>query len=144
MKNFGTPERPGYVCSCVAYFDATREWGGFPYYCTEVDMPGMNDRSLRMPIQECIDKICADFENAAKLLPAKWDGDNYGSFHFGCSVGYGSSCASIYGKSQFSMQIGMIQVVSAWQAALDASLTALAAADAAGHGTNVTDIEFVG
>lgn len=23
------------------YFDAAREWGGFPYYCTELDMPEM-------------------------------------------------------------------------------------------------------
>lgn len=53
------------------YFDATREWGGFPYYCTEVDMPEMNDRSLRMPIQECIDKICADFENAGEVTSCK-------------------------------------------------------------------------
>lgn len=122
------------------YFDATREWGGFPYYCTEVDMPGMNDRSLRMPIQECIDKICADFENAAKLLPAKWDGDNYGRFTSVAALAMAARARVFMASPIFNANWDDTSS-KRWQAALDASLTALAAADAAGHGTNVTDIE---
>ncbi|WP_288242679.1 RagB/SusD family nutrient uptake outer membrane protein [uncultured Bacteroides sp.] len=122
------------------YFDATREWGGFPYYCTEVDMPEMNDRSLRMPIQECIDKICADFENAAKLLPAKWDGDNYGRFTSVAALAM-SARARVFMASPIFNANWDDTSSKRWQAALDASLAALAAADAAGYGTNVTDIE---
>ena len=62
------------------YFDAAREWGGFPYYFTETDMPENGDRSPRLPMQTCIDRICADFEAAAKLLPERWDNENYGRF----------------------------------------------------------------
>ena len=36
--------------------------------------------SPRMPMQECIDKVCEDFKQAASLLPAKWDNENYGRF----------------------------------------------------------------
>ena len=41
-------------------------------------MPENGDRSPRMPMQECIDKICADFEAAAKLLPESWKGEIMG------------------------------------------------------------------
>ena len=48
------------------YFDAIRLCGGVPYYNTETDEPQMGDRSERMSIQDCVDKICADFETAAR------------------------------------------------------------------------------
>jgi hypothetical protein len=62
------------------YFDAVRLFGGLPYYTTDTNTPGANDRNPRLSIDECIDKICADFQTASELLPATWDDDNYGRF----------------------------------------------------------------
>jgi len=122
------------------YFDAAREWGGFPYYCTEVDMPENGDRSPRMPMQECIDKICADFEAAAKLLPAKWDGENYGRFTSVAALAM-SARARLFMASPIFNANWDDPSSKRWQAALTANLAALEAAKQAGYGTSVTDIE---
>lgn len=122
------------------YYDALRFWGGFPYYTTDVDVPETGDRSPRLSIQECVDKICADFELAASLLPAKWGANDYGRF------------TSVAAKAMISrVRLYMASPVfnaswdnpnsARWQKALDASLEALKAADEAGYGTSVTDID---
>lgn len=122
------------------YFDATREWGGFPYYCTDLDMPAIDDRSLRMPIQDCIDKVCADFEAAALLLPAKWEGENYGRFTSVAALAM-SARARLFMASPIFNANWDDTGSKRWQAALDASLTALQAANNGGYGVSVTDVE---
>ena len=122
------------------YFDAAREWGGFPYYCTELDMPENGDRSPRMPMQECIDKICADFEAAAKLLPESWKGENYGRFTSVAALAM-SARARLFMASPIFNANWDDPSSKRWQVALAANLTALEAANKAGYGTSVTDIE---
>lgn len=122
------------------YFDAAREWGGFPYYCTETDMPAEADRSPRLPIQDCIDKICVDFEAAAKLLPEKWDNENYGRFTSVAALAM-SARARLFMASPIFNANWDEAGSKRWQAALNASLAALSAADKAGYGTSVNDIE---
>lgn len=121
------------------FFDAAREWGGFPYYCTDIDMPDMDTKSLRMPMQECIDKVCEDFKLAASLLPAKWDNENYGRFTSVAALAM-SARARIFMASPIFNANWDNPDSQRWQQALEASLAALKAADDAGYGTSVTDI----
>jgi len=122
------------------YFDAVRINGGFPYYCTESDMPAMGDRSGRLPVQICIDKVCEDFRAASKLLPAKWDGENYGRFTSVAALAM-EARARVYMASPVFNADWDNPSSKRWQQALEASEAALAAADAAGYGTSVTDID---
>ena len=103
------------------YFDAVRIWGGFPYYCTETDMAEMGDRSPRMAIQDCIDKVCDDFEAAAKLLPAKWEGEDYGRFTSVAALAM-SARARVYMASPVFNASWDNPSGSRWQKALEASL----------------------
>lgn len=121
------------------FFDAAREWGGFPYYCTDIDMPDMDTKSPRMPMQECIDKVCEDFKQAASLLPAKWDNENYGRFTSVAALAM-SARARIFMASPIFNANWDNPDSQRWQQALEASLAALKAADDAGYGTSVTDI----
>ena len=124
------------------YFDAVRINGGLPYYSTETDEPQMGDRSTRMPVQECIDKICADFQTAANLLPPKWEDEaNDGGRFTSVAAMAMISRVRLYAASPVFNASWDNPSGSRWQAALDAALAAKEAADAAGYGTSVTDIE---
>jgi hypothetical protein len=113
------------------YFDAVRLWGGLPYYTTDFDTPDNDDRSERLTIDECIEKICADFKEAAALLPSKWDADNYGRFTSVAALAM-ISRARLYAASPVFNAAWDNTASRRWQAALDASLEAKAAADNAG------------
>lgn len=121
------------------YYDAVRYFGGVPYYNTETDMPQPGDRSVRLSVQECIDRICADFEEAAKLLPDKWDAENEGRFTSVAALAMASRARIAAASPVFnaSWETGTVR----WQAALDASLAAEQAANAAGYGTSVNSID---
>lgn len=122
------------------YFDAVRMYGGFPYYTTESDLPADDDQSPRMPIQDCIDKVCADFQLAADLLPAKWqNAEDYGRFTSVAALGMISRARLFMASPLFNASWDNTGS-KRWQQALDASVAALEAADAAGYGTSVTDI----
>ena len=122
------------------FFDGIRVFGGIPYYNTEEDEPAAGDKSPRMPIQDCIDKICADFEKAAGLLPAQWDGDNEGRF---TSVAAWAmiSRVRVYAASPVFNASWDNTGSKRWEAALQASLKAEEEANGAGYGTSVTDIK---
>jgi hypothetical protein len=122
------------------YFDAIRLWGGVPYYCTETDTPLPTDRSLRMSIQDCIDKICADFKTASELLPPKWDANNEGRFTSVAALAM-ISRARLYAASPVFNASWDNTGSTRWQAALDAGLAAETAANAAGYGTSVNNID---
>ncbi|SCD21513.1 SusD family [Proteiniphilum saccharofermentans] len=122
------------------YFDAVRLWGGVPYYATDTDQPQPGDRSLRMPIQDCIDKICDDFQAAAELLPAVWDADNDGRFTSVAALAM-ISRVRVYAASPVFNANWDDPGSRRWQAALDASLAAEAAANTAGYGSSISDIE---
>lgn len=123
------------------HFDAIRFFGGIPYYSTSMeDMPKEDDRSPRMSVQECIDKIAADFDEAASLLPAKWNSENRGRF---------TSVAALAMKSRVLLYAAS-PVFNAswdntggqrWQAALEAGLAAEQAANNAGYGSSVNSID---
>ena len=122
------------------YFDAAREWGGFPYYFTETDMPENGDRSPRLPMQTCIDRICADFEAAAKLLPERWDNENYGRFTSVAALAMAARARLFMASPIFNADWDN-PGGERWKQATEACLAALQAADKAGYGTSVKDIE---
>jgi hypothetical protein len=121
------------------YYDAVRFFGGVPYYNTETDMAQPGDRSPRMSVQDCIDRVCADFEAAAELLPAKWDAENEGRFTSVAAKAMISRARLAVASPVFnaSWESGTVR----WQAALDAALAAEQAANTAGYGTSVTSID---
>ncbi len=122
------------------YFDAIRLWGGVPYYNTETDQAVNGDRSARMSIPDCIEKICTDFKKAADLLPAKWESTDDGRF---TSVGALAmiSRVRLYAASPVFNASWDNTASKRWQAALDASLAAEQAANTAGYGTSITSID---
>lgn len=122
------------------YFDATRLWGGVPFYSTETNQAEPGDRSSRMPIQDIMDLICVDFEEAAKLLPEKWDADNDGRFTSVAALAM-ISRVRIYAASPVFNASWDNQAGKRWQLALDASLAAEQAANAAGYGASVNNID---
>jgi hypothetical protein len=121
------------------YFDAVRLWGGLPYYTTEQDTPNNDDRSSRLSIDECIEKICADFANAAALLPAEWDADNYGRFTSVAALAM-ISRVRLYAASPVFNASWDNANSRRWQAAADATVSALEAANSAGY-TGVASID---
>ncbi|MFV0378995.1 MAG: RagB/SusD family nutrient uptake outer membrane protein [Mangrovibacterium sp.] len=114
------------------YFDAVRLFGGLPYYTTETDMPGANDRNPRLSNDECIEKICADFQTASELLPATWDDDNYGRFTSVAALAM-ISRVRLYAASPVFNANWDSQGSIRWQAALNAARNAKDAANAAGY-----------
>ena len=121
------------------YFDAARFYGGVPYYCTETDTPLPTDRSVRMPIPEMIEKICADLEAAAELLPAKWDESNEGRLTSVAALAM-ISRVRVYAASPVFNASWDNSGGERWKKALEASLAAEKAANDAGYGTSVNNI----
>ncbi|NDW12201.1 RagB/SusD family nutrient uptake outer membrane protein [Bacteroides sp. 214] len=122
------------------YFDAARFYGGVPYYCTELDSPQPNDVSDRMSVPDMIEKICADLEHAASLLPDKYDETNEGRLTRIAALAMISRVRVYAASPVFNASWDNPGGVR-WQKALDASLAAEAAANAAGYGTSVTNID---
>jgi hypothetical protein len=123
------------------YFDAVRLLGGVPWYSTGMDdLPELTDKSDRKDIAYCIDKICADFEEAATLLPEKWGSDDMGRFTSVAAKAMVSR-VRLYAASPIFNAGWDNPGSTRWQAALDAGLAAETAANAAGYGTNVTSID---
>ena len=114
------------------YYDAVRYFGGVPYYSTENDVPDESDRSPRLSVQYCFDRVCEDFEEAAKLLPERWTGVDDGRFTSVAALAMISRVRLAAASPVFnaSWDTG----TKRWQAALDASLAAETAARAAGFG----------
>lgn len=54
------------------YFELCTYWGGLPYI-TEPLEPSAQFDLERETFQQCAEKMAADFEEAAKLLPVNWD-----------------------------------------------------------------------
>lgn len=54
------------------YFELCTYWGGLPYI-TEPLEPGAQFNLPRETFQECVEKMVADFQEAANLLPINWD-----------------------------------------------------------------------
>ena len=121
------------------YFDGLRMYGGAPFYATETEQAEPGDRSTRMTVPESIEKICADFQAAAELLPAKWDADNDGRFTSVAALAM-ISRVRVYAASPV-FNASWEQGKERWQAALDASLAAEAAANSAGYGSSVSNID---
>ena len=54
------------------YFELCTYWGGLPYITEPLD-PGAQFDLPRETFQECAEKMVADFQEAANLLPINWD-----------------------------------------------------------------------
>jgi hypothetical protein len=121
-------------------FDGLRYLGGAPYYVTDKDQPEPGLESPRMPVDSMVEKICADFELAASLLPAKWDDADHGRF---TSVAAWAmiSRVRLYAASPVFNASWDNPSSKRWEAALNASLKAEQEAKAAGYGTSVRNID---
>jgi len=126
-------------CRAWLYFDVLRTLGGIPYYNRDNDMAPADEKLPRMQVQDFIDEICKDFELAAELLPEKWSAENEGRFTSVAAMAMISRVRLYMASPIFnaSWETGG----SRWQAALEAGLAAESAANAAGYGTNISDIE---
>ena len=115
------------------YYDAVRFFGGIPYYNTENDMAQPGDRSDRLSMQYCFDRICDDFAEAASLLPARWGAEDDGRFTSVAALAMISRVRLSAASPVFnaSWETG----TKRWQAALEAGLAAEEAALAAGYGS---------
>lgn len=60
------------------YFELTKYWGGLPYM-TEPLEPNAQFNLPRETYQECAEKMAADFQKAAELLPVDWDNTSTGN-----------------------------------------------------------------
>lgn len=123
------------------YFDALRLWGGVPYYTTETDIPAADDRSPRLSVDETVEKVVADFERAASLLPDKWENGatDYGRFTRVAALAM-ISRVRLYAASPI-FNASWENGTRRWDAALKASLEAKDAADQAGYGTSISSIQ---
>lgn len=54
------------------YFELTKYWGGLPYMTEPLEASSQFDLP-RESYQECAEKMAADFQKAADLLPVDWD-----------------------------------------------------------------------
>lgn len=80
-----------------------------------------------------------DFQMAASLLPAKWDSENMGRFTSVAALAMVSRVRLYAASPVFNADWDNPQS-KRWKAALDAGLAAEQAANAAGYGTSVNDI----
>ena len=60
------------------YFELCSYWGGLPYITEPLD-PGAQFSMPRESFQECAEKMAADFQRAADLLPINWDNTTTGA-----------------------------------------------------------------
>jgi hypothetical protein len=92
-----------------------------------------------MPVEACMERICADFAEAATLLPTKWDSENQGRFTSVAALAM-LSRVRLYAASPIFNASWDNTGSRRWQVALEAGLAAEQAAMAAGYGTSVNDI----
>ena len=126
-----------YFMRALQYFDLVRVYGGVPIVTT-VQVNSSQDESIRLPrasADECFEQIVSDLDQAAKLLPMKWEnaGANYGRLTAAGALAMKSrvlltAASPLYNKDWDNSGS------EKWQAALQAGLDAETKLSAAGYG----------
>jgi hypothetical protein len=119
----------------LQYFDLFRIYGGVPIVTT-VEDASADDESIKLPRakpSEVIAQIVKDFDSAAVLLPATWDGANYGRYTSAAALAMKSRVLLTYASPLFNTDWDN-PGNDRWQKALAAGLAAETALTAAGYG----------
>jgi hypothetical protein len=130
-----TTKGQGYFLRALQYFDLVRVYGGVPIVTT-VETANATDESIKHPrakTSECIAQIIKDLDSATALLPANWDGANWGRFTSGAALAMKSRVLLTYASPLFNSDWDN-SGSDRWQKALDAGLAAENALTAAGYG----------
>jgi len=123
-----------YFFRALQYFDLLRTYGGVPLV-TSIQSPSSTDESIKLPRAlpgECVELILSDLDQAAGLLPDKWDDANYGRLTRAAALAMKSRVLLTYACPVFNKNWDSDK--TRWQAALDASLKAESELSAAGYG----------
>ncbi|MDR2147290.1 MAG: RagB/SusD family nutrient uptake outer membrane protein [Tannerella sp.] len=115
------------------YFLLVRTYGGVPIidHVQATDVSMAQDLAVpRATTRECIDFICADLEKAAAMLPARWEGGDWGRITKGAALALAGRARLLYASPLFNRSDDKAR----WQAAYDANKAALDALAEGGFG----------
>jgi hypothetical protein len=120
------------------YFLMVRTYGGIPI----IDHVQATDVSEaagsivpRATTKECIDFICSDLAKAAKMLPARWDGDNFGRITSGAALALQGRARLLYASPLFNRADDL----SRWEQAYRSNKNALDTLALGGFGLAYAD-----
>lgn len=117
------------------HFDLLRNYGGIPYE-TQSQLPStVEEGTPRGTVKETVEKIVADFETAASLLPVKWtkSAEDYGRFTKAAALAMKSRVLLYFASPVFNSDWDNASNYR-WKLALDAGLEAESALASAGYG----------
>lgn len=112
------------------YYQLVIRYGGMPLIL-EPQQRSMAEVP-RAKTSECITQILKDLDDAADILPAKWDDNNYGRITRGAALALKGRVSLFYASKQFNRNNDK----SRWQAAYDANLKAYEQLKMDGYGLN--------
>lgn len=123
-----------YFFRAYQYYMMVKLYGGVPIIDYVQDPIGTGEDKIvpRSTTKDCIDFICNDFENAGKMLPAKWEnaGEDYGRVISGLAYAMKGKMLLFYASPLFNRADDMAR----WEDAYQANKTALEALQAGGIG----------
>ena len=115
------------------YYMLVKTYGGVPIIdhvqATDVSQ-AQNLTVPRATTKECIDFLCNDLQTAANMLPAQWDGANYGRITQGTALALIGRARLLYASPLFNRADDKAR----WQAAYDANKAAIDALNTGGYG----------
>ncbi|MGO4771157.1 RagB/SusD family nutrient uptake outer membrane protein [Flavobacterium sp. W22_SRS_FK3] len=112
-----------YYLRALQYYDLMRVYGGVPIVIS-VENATSTDQSIQLPrasVTEVVNQIIADLDQAALLLPPKWDSGNYGRFTRGAALAQKSRVLLTYASPLFNKNW---ESADRWEVALQAGLAA--------------------
>lgn len=117
------------------YYLLVKMYGGVPIidYVQNPVIGDGNGENLVVPrstTKACVDFICNDLDLAARYLPARWDGDNYGRIISGAALALKGRMLLLYASPLFNRADDQAR----WQAAYEANLAAINALREGGLG----------
>lgn len=117
------------------HFDLLRNYGGIPYETKAETPETVEEGTPRGTVKENVEKIVADFETAASLLPDKWQSsaDDYGRFTRAAALAMKSRVLLYFASPVFNSDWENASNYR-WKSALDAGLEAESALTSAGYG----------
>lgn len=122
-----------YFLRAWQYFLLVRTYGGVPIVKTVQAADVSEAQGLIVPratTKECIDFICDDLKLAATMLPARWDGDNFGRITQGAALALAGRARLLYASPLFNRANN----TDRWQAAYDINKEAITALKAGSFG----------
>ncbi len=124
-----------YYLRAIQYFDLVRMYGGVPVTLT-IDDPAAENQAIKFPrltTSECVAQIVSDLDNAASLLPDKWNAANQGRISRAAALALKSRVLLTLASPLFNKDWDNASD-SRWDDALAASLKAESELTTAGYG----------